>query len=85
MGGADGSEAPKKAPAAATPNTAKTDALAVQAAANLRADLEAIPITRTEKVEAAKVLVVSPNYPPAEIIRRLAELLVSTPDFSSDL
>jgi hypothetical protein len=80
-----GSENKKQNTVGDPKSSAQTDALSLDSSAALRAELEASPVTRTEKVEAAKALIVSPNYPPAEIIRRISELLISTPDLTSEI
>lgn len=80
-----GSENKKQNTVGDTKSSAQTDALSLDSSASLRAELETSPVTRSEKVEAAKALIVSPNYPPAEIIRRISELLISTPDLTSEI
>lgn len=80
-----GSEQKKQTSVGESPSSAQTDALSLDSSAALRSGLDAVPVSRSEKVAAAKALIVSPNYPPAEIIRRISELLVSTPDLTSEI
>lgn len=60
----------------------RTDSLSLSSASQVRARLESLPVVRPEKVEAAKSLIVSPNYPPLEIIRRIADALLNAPDLT---
>jgi uncharacterized membrane protein len=76
------------AAALATAKQAATPKLAEQAgerlsSANTQALREALnnaPEVRPEVVERAKKLSVDPNYPPRELIERLAKLMVETRD-----
>lgn len=58
------------------------DRITLDRAAQVREQLESLPIVRSERVAAAKALVVSPNYPPLEIIRRIAETLLASSDLT---
>ncbi|MFO1487718.1 MAG: hypothetical protein U1F65_04500 [Verrucomicrobiota bacterium] len=65
-----------------TPQVTKRDAAAVSAdttsftATNsLEGQLQNVPASRSEKVTMAKSLVIDPNYPPAELLDRIATLL----------
>ena len=54
---------------------AASDAASFPAATSLEARLGDIPAVRPEKVDSAKSLIASPQYPPVELLDRIAVLL----------
>lgn len=56
------------------------DRLSTDRAAALRTALAASPATRPEVVARGEALAVDPNYPPLEIIERVASLLAASHD-----
>ena len=52
-----------------------TETTSFTSAASLEAQLRDVPAVRTEKVALAKSLVANPNYPPQELLDRIAALL----------
>ncbi|MCU0793100.1 MAG: hypothetical protein MUE42_09695 [Opitutaceae bacterium] len=61
---------------------ARTETLSNERAVALRAALERTPVLRPEIVTRAKSLAVDPNYPPLEIIERVASQIAATQDLS---
>ena len=64
------------------PNQPDTDRLSASNQENLKALLQSQPEIRPEVVANAKKMAINGNYPPAEIIRRLSEMLVRSVDLS---
>ncbi len=62
-----------------TPASA-SDSISLAGAAQVREKLESVPVVRPEVVTAAREKIAGPNYPPLEIILRIAETLMSSPD-----
>ena len=54
---------------------ASTDTTSFTATASLDSQLQSVPATRVDKVALAKSLVANPNYPPQELMDRIATLL----------
>ncbi len=54
---------------------ASTDTTSFTSAASLDAQLRTVPEVRTHKVALAKSLITNPNYPPQELLDRIAALL----------
>lgn len=67
-------------PAAAAPS----DRISTDRADRLREALAGTPAVRTEAVERAEALAVDPNYPPLQIIERVARLLADSQDMSEE-
>jgi hypothetical protein len=57
----------------ATPSV--SDTMSFMASASLEGKLSALPTVRPEKVDLAKSLLANPNYPPTELLDRIAILL----------
>jgi len=57
----------------ATPSV--SDSASFTTTASLEGKLNALPTVRPELVERAKSLLANPNYPPAELLDRIAALL----------
>jgi hypothetical protein len=49
--------------------------MSFMASASLEGKLSALPTVRPEKVDLAKSLLANPNYPPTELLDRIAILL----------
>jgi hypothetical protein len=56
-------------------STTSTDTTSFTSTATLEAQLRAEPETRVDKVALAKSLINNPNYPPQELLDRIATLL----------
>ena len=54
---------------------ATTDTTSFTATASLDSQLQSVPPTRVDKVALAKSLIANPNYPPQELLDRIAILL----------
>ena len=52
-----------------------TDTTSFTSAASLEAQLRDVPVVRVDKVALAKSLLANPNYPPQELLDRIAALL----------
>ena len=65
--------APPTARTESTPSP--TDTTSFTATASLDSQLQSVPATRVDKVALAKSLVANPNYPPQELMDRIATLL----------
>jgi hypothetical protein len=62
----------------------RVDLLSTQNASFLRAELARQPEIRPEVLERAKALAADPNYPSHESIKKMAGLLLNSPDLSDD-
>jgi hypothetical protein len=62
----------------------RTDLLSTENAAFLRSELSRQPEIRPEVIERARALAEDKNYPSRESLKKIAELLVNSPDFSED-
>jgi len=71
-------------PAAPRPFTQRPDQISTESAAFLRGALERQPSIRPEVVERGRALAADSNYPPTEIIKRVAEQILGAPDLSDD-
>ncbi len=69
-------------PAAPRPYTPRPDVISTESAAFLNGALERQPAIRPEVVERARALMADPGYPSREIIQRVAEQIVASPDLS---
>jgi hypothetical protein len=61
---------------------ARPDEISTQGAAFLRAELARQPEVRPEVVERARALAADPDYPPASVVRHVAEQILGAPDLS---
>lgn len=52
--------------------------------AALRSALQAQPEVRPEVVARAKALAADPNYPPRDVLEKVAGLIIASPDLSAD-
>jgi len=59
-----------------------SDSLSTESAESLQRALAATPEIRPEVVEAARRLVVDPNYPPRQLIEQLAKMFTEAMDQS---
>lgn len=76
---------PRRARAAAAPGPAAqtpTDRVSTARADQLRESIAGSPATRPEKIARAEALAVDPNYPPLQIIERVARLIADSQDLS---
>jgi hypothetical protein len=58
----------------------EADRFAAEHSAALRAALARHPEVRPEVVERARALAADPAYPPADVLRRVGEILLGSPD-----
>ena len=65
-------------------NSPRTDLLSTENAAFLRSELARQPEIRPEVLERAQALAADPDYPSRDSIRKLAGLLLNSPDLSDD-
>jgi hypothetical protein len=61
---------------------AARDRVSTPGSTSLRSALAATPAIRPEVVERAKALALDPNYPPLQIIERVARLIAQSEDLS---
>jgi hypothetical protein len=66
------------------PPAPRSDQLSTENAASLRTALEHQPEIRPEVVERAKSLAADPNYPSAETLRRVGQIILNSPDLTED-
>jgi hypothetical protein len=71
-------------PMTARPRALRTDQVSTESAAKLREELASQPEIRPEVLERAKALAADPSYPSAEVIRRVGEMILGSPDLSED-
>ncbi len=62
----------------------RQDQVSTERAEFLRAELSRQPEIRPEVVARARELATDPNYPPMEVITKVAEQILSSPDLSED-
>ena len=67
---------------AAPVSQTRTESLSTERAASLREALARTPELRPEVVSRARTLAVDPNYPPLEIIERVASQIAAAQDLS---
>jgi hypothetical protein len=60
------------------------DQVSTEGAAKLATELARQPEIRPEVVERAQALAADPNYPSPEIMRRVGEMILGSPDLSED-
>lgn len=65
-------------------NELRSDRISTESAAFLRAELQRQPEIRPEVVARARALAEDPAYPPADVIRQVAEQILGSPDLSDD-
>jgi hypothetical protein len=63
---------------------ARLDQVSTESAAKLATELTRQPEIRPEVVERAKALAADPNYPPPEVMRRVGEMILGSPDLTED-
>lgn len=61
------------------------DKFSAENSAALRVALTRHPEIRPEVVERGRALAADPAYPSAEILRRVSENIINSPDFSEDV
>ena len=71
----------KPAPRTAGP---RQDQVSTGNAEFLRAELQRQPEVRPEVVARARELAADPSYPPTEVIQKVAEQILGSPDLSED-
>lgn len=64
------------------PASVPTDRVNTSRADQLRSAMAASPAVRPEEVNRAEALAVDPNYPPLEIIERVARQIAASQDLS---
>lgn len=69
---------------AARPLTPRPDQISTASAAFLRSALQRQPEIRPEVVARARLLAADPSYPPAEVMKKVAEQILRSPDLSED-
>ena len=69
-------------PSAPRPYSPRPDRISTESIAFLQGALERQPAIRPEVVERARALMADPGYPPREVIKRVAEQIVASPDLS---
>lgn len=74
--------APVAGQASERPYTPRPDRISTESAAFLRGALQRQPEIRPEVVARARALAEDPNYPPAEVLRNVAEQILNSPDLS---
>lgn len=73
---------PRPATSAASAPAGPSDRLSTDRATNLNKALENTPALRPEVVRRAEALAIDPNYPPLQIIERVARLIAASQDAS---
>lgn len=74
----------RAAEAAAPAAFAPSDRISTEHADRVRESLANTPAVRAEAVERAGAIAVDPNYPPLQIIERVARLLAESQDMSEE-
>ena len=65
-------------------NPDNTDQFSAENTAALRVALNRTPEVRPEVVARGRALASDPSYPSAEILRKVGEAIIKSPDFSED-
>jgi hypothetical protein len=73
---------PASGQASERPYKPRPDQISTESAAFLRGALQRQPEIRPEVVARARALAEDPNYPPAEVLRSVAEQILNSPDLS---
>lgn len=76
---------PAPSPSAARLPTQRPDQISTENAAFLRAELQRQPAIRPEVVARGQALAKDPNYPSAEVLKKVAEQILASPDLSEDV
>jgi len=63
---------------------APSDRISTERADSVREALTNTPVIRPEAVERAGAIAIDPNYPPLQIIERVARLLAESQDMSEE-
>jgi hypothetical protein len=69
---------------AVRPLASRPDQISTDRAAFLRSELQRQPEIRPEVVARARLLAADPNYPPAAVLKKVAEQILRSPDLSED-
>ena len=84
----DRSARPELIPASvpARPRNARPspDQISTESVEFLRAELKRQPAARAEVVARGRALAADPNYPPMEVLKKVAEQILKSPDLSED-
>ncbi|MEO0054875.1 MAG: hypothetical protein RLZZ50_822 [Verrucomicrobiota bacterium] len=85
-GAAPGPDPRRNRPAGTTaaPAFVPSDRISTERADQMREALTNTPVLRAEAVERAGAIAVDPNYPPLQIIERVARLLAESQDMSEE-
>ena len=75
---------PAKGHAVVRHPSTRTDLLSTANAAFLRSELGRQPEIRPEVVERARALAADSNYPSRDSLKKVAELMLNSPDLSED-
>ena len=62
----------------------RLDQISTESAAFLRSELQRQPEVRPEAVARARALLADPNYPSPQVLRKVAEQILASPDLSED-
>jgi len=62
----------------------RVDQLSTESAAFLRSELERQPEIRPDVVERARALAADPDYPSREVLGKVGEMILRSPDLSED-
>ena len=76
---------PSTASAPVRESADRLDKISTENAAFLRMQLQKQPAVRAEVIARAKALAADPNYPPVEVMRKVAEQILNSPDLSEDM
>ena len=60
------------------------DQISTESAEFLRAELKRQPAVRAEVVARGRALAADPNYPPMEVLKKVAQQILKSPDLSED-
>ncbi len=66
------------------PPAPRLDQLSTDSAAFLRSELERQPEVRPEVVERARALAADSNYPSRDVLSKVGEMILRSPDLSED-
>lgn len=73
---------PRTAGAASPATSTPTDSVSTTRADQLRESIANSPATRPDKLARAEALAIDPNYPPLQIIERVARMIADSQDLS---
>ena len=84
----DRSARPELTPASATirqrASRLPSDQISTESAEFLRAELKRQPAVRPEVVARGRALAADSNYPPMEVLRKVADQILRSPDLTED-